>query len=285
MPRILITGATGRAGRHVVSQLIATGAHVRAMARNPQSAALPPQVELMAGDLTLPATLDACLDGIDTVFLVWTAPPATVPAVIERIARHARRIVFLSAPHQTAHPFFQQPNPIAPMHREIERQIKSSGLSWTFLRPGMFSANALWWWADQIRKGDVVRWPYAQAPTAPIDERDIAAVAVRALLDDTCAGADYILTGPESLTHQDQVSIIGHILGRSLRYEELTPEQFSSGFSSGPVAAKMLLDAWQAGIGHPPYMTSTVAEMTGKPPHTFRDWVMDNTAPFRATGS
>ena len=44
--------------------------------------------------------------------------------------------------------------------------------------PGMFAANALTWWAPQIRAADVVRWPYAAAPTAPIHERDIAAVAV-----------------------------------------------------------------------------------------------------------
>jgi hypothetical protein len=50
------------------------------------------------------------------------------------------------------------------------------------LRPGMF-ANARSWWGPQIRASDVVRWPYADAATAPIHEGDIAAVAVRALLE------------------------------------------------------------------------------------------------------
>src|SRR5207245_8012209 len=67
-------------------------------ARNPHSAGLPPHVEVVHGDLTLPETLDKPLDGADAVFLVWTAPPATVAPVLERIAKHARRIVFLSAP-------------------------------------------------------------------------------------------------------------------------------------------------------------------------------------------
>ena len=58
-----------------------------------------------------------------------------------------------------------------------------------FLRPGMFAGNALGWWAPQIRAGDIVRWPHLAAPTAPIDERDIAAVAVRALCEDGHAGA------------------------------------------------------------------------------------------------
>src|SRR5215470_2746643 len=184
MKRILVTGATGNVGRQVVSQLVATDeVRVRALTRDPASANLAAPIEVMRGDLTIPETLEPCLDGVDAVFLVWTNAPDAVPAAVDCIARYARRIVFLSSPHQTPHPLFRQPNPLAKMHAEIERLIKASGLDWTFLRPGMFAANARSWWAPQIRVGDVVRWPYAEAPTAPIHEQDIAAVAVRALLE------------------------------------------------------------------------------------------------------
>jgi uncharacterized protein YbjT (DUF2867 family) len=135
MNRILIIGATGRVGRQVLSQLPATGVRVRALARNPHTAGLPPNVDVVRGDLTLPETLDECLDGIDAVFLVWTAPPATVVSALERIAKHARRIVFLSAPLKTAHPLFQQPNPLRALGEQIERLIETSGLQWTFPRP------------------------------------------------------------------------------------------------------------------------------------------------------
>src|SRR5262249_48360978 len=146
---------------------------------------------------------------------------------LERIAKHGRRIVFLSSPHKTAHPFFQkpQPNPIAALHAQVERLIETSGLQWTFLRPGMLSANARTWWAPQIRAGDVVRWPCAAAPTAPIHERDIAAVAVRALCEDRHAGAEYVLTGPQSLSQFEQVQTIGSVIGRSLRIEEISPDE------------------------------------------------------------
>jgi uncharacterized protein YbjT (DUF2867 family) len=157
MNRVLVIGATGTVGRQVVSQLAVAGAQVCAMARNPEAAGLPPQVEVMRGDLTIPETLDACLNGIDAVFLVWVAPPVTFSAVLERIAKRAQRIVYLSAPLKTAHPFFQQPNPFREVTAQIERLIETTGLEWTFLRPGVFAANALHWWAPQIRAGDVVR--------------------------------------------------------------------------------------------------------------------------------
>ena len=114
MHHILITGGTGNVGGQILSQLVGRGAKVRALVRNPERARFPPQVEIMRGDLTRPETLDGiCTDGIDRVFLLWTAPPATVPDVLERIAKKGiQRIVFLSAPLKTAHPFFQQPNPL-----------------------------------------------------------------------------------------------------------------------------------------------------------------------------
>ncbi len=245
---------------------------------------LPPEVEVAGGDLTEPATLDACLDGIDSVFLLWLAPAAAVPAAIERIAKHARRIVFLSSPYQTAHPLFQgaQPNPISSMHAEIERLIQASGLAWTFLRPGMFAVNARHWWASQIVAGDVVRWPYALVPTAPIDERDIAAVAVRALLDGRLSGRDYVLTGPESLSHRDQVTIIGEVLGRPLRLEEITPEEWRRALPTyiPDIAATMLLKAWAAAIGQPALVTSTISDITGATARSFREWVEHNAAAF-----
>jgi uncharacterized protein YbjT (DUF2867 family) len=239
------------------------------------------------GDLTLAETLDECLDGIDAVFLVWTAPPHAVAPALERIVRHTRRIVFLSSPYKTAHPFFQggQPNPVAPLHREIERLIETSGRQWTFLRPGMFASNALSWWAPQIRAGgDIVRWPHVAAPTAPIHERDIAAVAVRALCRDGHAGAEYVLTGPQSLSQFEQISTIGGVIGRSLRLEEISPDQARRELLTLMPAfvVNMLLGAWAAAIGQPALVTSTVAEITGAPARTFRDWATDHAAEFRA---
>jgi uncharacterized protein YbjT (DUF2867 family) len=284
MSGVLIIGATGTVGRQVASQLAAKGVKARALVRQPQPIRLPEQIETVRGDLTVPESLDRSLEGVDVVFLVWTAAPAAVASALERIAKHAKRIVFLSAPLKTAHPFFQQPNPSRTLAEQIERLIESSTLQWTFLRPGMFSANALKWWVPQIRAGDVVRWPYLAAPTAPVDERDIAAAAVHALCEDRHAGAEYVLTGPQSLTQLEQLSMIGSVIGRSLRIEELTPDEARREWlPTWPAfVVDMLLDAWAAAIGQPAFITSAVQEITGSAPRTFLDWATDHADEFRA---
>jgi len=285
MNRILVIGGTGNVGRQVVCQLAATGARCRAMVRNPDAAGLPPEVEVVRGDLTVPETLDRCLQDIDVVFLVWVAPPAAAAGALERIARHARRIVFLTAPLKTPHPFFQQPNPSREVAERIERLIETSGVEWTFLRAGMFAGNARHFWGRQIRAGDVVRWPYLNAPTAPTDERDLAAVAVRVLCEDGHAGAEYILTGPQSLTQAEQVHTIGRAIGRSLRVEEISPDEARSDLIQvlgSSTVVNMLLGAWAAALGQPAFVTSTFSELTGAPPRTFLEWATDHAAEFRA---
>ncbi len=284
MNRILVIGGTGHIGRAVVTQLTAAGADVRAMVRDPDMAELPPETEVLRGDLTLPDTLDESLHGIEAVFLVWTAPPAAAGPAVERIAKHARRIVYLSAPLKTPHPLFQAslPNPGSTLHEEIERLIQRSGVEWTFLRPGMLASNALNWWAPQIRSGGVVRWPCLAAPTAPIDERDVASVAARALLENGHAGAEYVLTGPQSLTQFEQVSTIGRAIGRSLRIDEMSPDEARSEWAAtwpAPVV-NMLLTSWSAAMGQPAYVTNSVAEVTANPARTFFDWASDHAQAF-----
>jgi len=282
MNRILLIGGTGTVGRQVASQLNERGVPVRVLARNPEAASFPPQVELVRGDLTHPETLDTGLDGIDTVFLVWVAPPVAVVPALDRILNKARRIVFLSAPLKTPHPLFQQPNAARNIGLQIEQIIEASGPEWTFLRPGMFAPNAKEWWGAQIRSGNLVLWPYLDTPTAPIDERDIAAVAVRALCEDGHARAEYVLTGPRSLSQREQIEIIGKVLGRSLQIEELSPEEARRELLPTfprPVI-NMLLDAWAAASGQPAFVSSTFQEITGKPPRSFFEWATDNAAAF-----
>ncbi len=284
MNRILVTGSTGNIGRHVVDQLTAAGVRFRAMTRDPDAARLPADVDVVRGDLTVPESLESCLDEIDTVFMVWVAPPDAIEPALETIATHARRVVYLTAPLKTPHPFFQQPNPSRAIAERMERLIEQSGLEWTFVRAGMFAGNARHFWGPQIRAGDVIRWPYLESPTAPTDERDIATIVVRTLCEGGHAGSEYVVTGPQSLTQQEQIQTIGRAIGRSLRVEEMTPDEARSELLpvlGSPVFIDMLLRAWGAALGQPAFVSSSFADLTGRVSRPFLEWATDHASEFR----
>jgi uncharacterized protein YbjT (DUF2867 family) len=280
--RVLVTGATGNIGREVVAGLRAGNIAVRAMSRDPSSASLPDGVDVVRGDLTAPGTLDRALDDVDAVFLVWVSPLDAAADTIGRMAPRVGRIVFLSAPIRTAHPFFQQPNPLRSVVAGVEELIEASEVPWTFLRPGPFALNCRDWWAPQIRSGDVVRWFHGAAETAAVHERDIAAVAVRALCDARHDRHDYVLTGPESLTQREQLAIIGDAIGRNLVFDEVSPDAARQEVMAGwPAwAADMLLSAYGAAVDRPALVTSAIEDVTGTPARTFRQWAIDHAAEF-----
>ncbi|MGJ6968076.1 NAD(P)H-binding protein [Streptosporangium sp. G11] len=291
---ILVTGATGKVGGQAVSQLLDAGVAVRALTRDPASTIFPKGVEVVRGDLADPATLDDALDGVESVFLVWPTLSAdhAAPATIETIAKHARRIVYLSAhgvPDPAAGVPEEDPNSILGSHALLERLIERSGLEWTFLRPGGFAANTLMW-ASQIRDTGTVRWLHGAASRALIHERDIAAAGVSVLTGTGTgtgtghAGARYVLSGPEVLTQVEQVTAIGQAIGRPVRWEDLSPETalrelLDQGWP--PAAAEEMVDAYAGMVTSPESVTSTVEELTGRPATPFRQWAADHADDFR----
>ena len=281
-PRILVTGATGNIGREVVAQLLAAGLPVRGLSRHPPQTEFPVGLEVVRGDLTSPETLDPALDDVDAIFLVWTAPLGPAARAIELIAPRVKRIVLLSSPIRTDHPFFQQPNALRHVHAGVEDLIEKSGTPWTVLRPGPFALNFRNWWAPQIRNGDVVRWFHGAAQTAAVHERDIATVAVRTLCDEGHADRDYVLTGPESLTQREQLAAIGDVIGRTLVFDEVSPETARHEVLAAwpaPVV-DMLLSAYAAAVDRPAFRTSAIEDLTGRPARTFREWAADHLAEF-----
>jgi uncharacterized protein YbjT (DUF2867 family) len=280
---ILVTAATGNVGRQVVSQLLTSGARVRALTRNPKSAGLPREVDVVRADLAGPETVDAAVKGAGAVFLLWRLPTTdTAPAVVERLAKHTRRIVFLSS-SAIRDDIEEQTNVVAKVHADIEHSIERSAREWTFLRPDGFATNALWWWGKQIRRGDVVRWPYGAAAMAPIHERDIAAVAVRALQEEGHDGKKYVLSGPESLTLVEQVQIIAEAIGRPLRFEEIAPDAARQQLLAvmPQEIVDVLLDVLAGLTAGPAPITTVVREITGSPARAFREWASDHAADFR----
>ncbi|WP_225822509.1 NAD(P)H-binding protein [Streptomyces naphthomycinicus] len=273
---IVVTGATGNVGRALVDRLLAAGAPVRALTRDPRRAALPGRAEVVRFRPDDPAALFA---GATKLFLY--AQAVSAPLLADAREHGVRHVVLLSS--GIIREGADETHPIHVMHATAERRIRDSGLAWTFLRPHAFATNALQW-APQIRAGDTVRGVFADGLSAPIHEDDIAAVAERVLLDDGHEGAAHRLTGPAATGNAEQVAAIGEALGRKLTFVETDPAEAGPELFPHvpPPMLERLLESFAETVGVPPEITGTVERLTGTPARTFARWAHDHTADFRA---
>lgn len=281
---ILITGAAGNVGRIVVERLVSAGAGVRALTRDPRKA-FPPGVEVVAGDLADPSTLADAFDGVERLYLFPV--PATARAVAG-LARRAgvRRVVVLSSGAVTG-------GYDTDFHLPVERAVEESGLEWTHVRPGEFALNRLWLWGPSIRAQRMVRDPFPEAAGYPTHERDIADVAVAALLDDGHAGAAYDVNGPEMIDNRAQVRAIASAVGHDIRHERVTREQAreqylrQGGFAAANAAFLLGFADYsgdpveEAGEVPPAPDLPTCERVTGRPGRTFAQWARDHADDFR----
>jgi uncharacterized protein YbjT (DUF2867 family) len=289
---ILVTGATGLVGRHVVDQLVRAGEPVRALTRDPAKAGLPESVEVVQGDLLEPASLVSAFAGVEKLFLF--PQPETAAEVVD-LAKQAgvRRVVVLSAAAVTLG--FD-----TDYHVRVERAVEESGLEWTHVRPGEFMTNVLPIWGPMIKESRTVRYPFGDdLGTAPIHEADIATVAVVALLEDKHVGKAYTLSGPAQLTVRGQVRAIADALGEEVRYEEVTREEARGilkamgGAAAGSADLLLGFVDYDGGEGSSdegysdqdysdlmkPLPDFTLA--TGRTGRTFAEWARDHVADFR----
>ncbi|MGO4649201.1 NAD(P)H-binding protein [Nocardia sp. 2YAB30] len=276
----VVFGARGNVGRHVATGLISKDDQVRLTSREPDTADFPPGAEVVAADLERPETLHATLEGAERVFL-YAKPDGIDGFVAAAESAGVRHVVLLSS--GAVLQSNAERNPIARMHTVVESAIAESGLEWTFIRPGMFATNALWWWQKSIRDEGAVRVPYADARTAPIHERDLAAIAVTALTEPGHRGHAYAVWGPESLTLRQQVRHIGEAIGREIAFEVISAEQAREELSQTmpSIGVEAVLAGWKAGTAAPPQVSTITEEITGRPAHTFAQWAKDHATDFR----
>ena len=275
---ILITGATGNVGQEVLARLVPSGEDIRAMTRNPSTLAVPDGVEVVAGDLTAPASLASALAGVDRVFLM--IPPNFGPALapVQTFADVAstvgvKHVVFLSS--QTAEEGVT--GAIADAHRAMEAVLRASPFRWTFLQPSNFMSNARYWIPEIARTGQVLE-TQLNIPLAPIDPYDIAEVAAMALADpDNHAGQVYPMTGPELISPEQQVQVLRELTGRDIVYKELSWDEALAQvalLSGDPEHAEGILQTIR-GLDDPPWahVSPTFEQVTGHPGRTFRQYV------------
>jgi len=274
---VLVTGATGNVGRHLVPALLADGVRVRALVRDVARA--PAGVEAVEGDLLRPGTLAGAAEGMDAVFLLWPSlSPDGAAEAVRALAAPGRHVVYLST--------MTVRDDRTPTENgvwgQVEEAVRRSGASWTFLRAGGFATNTLAWAAD-IRDTSEVRWVYGGAGRSLLHERDIAAVAARALTDPRHVAQAYVLTGPEVVTQADQARIIGEVIGRPVRWVELTPDEARRELLADwgdPQLVDASLAYWGSLVTAPEPVTRTVEQLTGSPARTFRTWATDHADHF-----
>jgi len=275
---IVVTGASGNVGRPLVAELAAAGARVRAVTRAPDTAGFPAGVEVVG------SVADA-LPGASAVFLNSRALGVSLPTVVAQ-SRDAgvSKLVALSAINADDD-FSRQPSRFrGDRNREVEQLAVGSGLAWVSLRPSVFATNFAGMWSGQIRAGDVVAGPYAEASSAPIIESDISAVAARALLTDDLVGQKIPMTGPQAFTNSELVEVIGAILDRPLRYQEVPPEVVRQRFVGlgfpaefGDAYVAMLAET----LDKPALVTHDVEKILGRPAVTFAQWVSQHAGLFQ----
>ncbi|MDP9849574.1 NAD(P)H-binding protein [Streptosporangium lutulentum] len=271
---ILVTGATGTVGRHVVGELVQAGRRVRALTRNPVRADLPAGVEVVAGDLTVTDSLVPALDGVTAVHLITFGGDdygslRNGQEIVElAVKAGVRKVTVLGGWDEGT----------------LEPAVRTCDLDWTFLQMTEFMANALQW-AEAVRTEGTVREPFADATTAMVHEADIAAVAARALVEEGHAGKTYGLTGPERLSTRDKVRLIGEAIGREIRFVELTEEQAREKMAAEGQPEEMiefLVNVFGNVPEEPNIVNSTVETVTGRPARTFAQWAAEHAGAFRA---
>jgi uncharacterized protein YbjT (DUF2867 family) len=274
---ILVTGATGNVGRPLVEELARAGAAVRAVSRNPDTAGMPAEVEVVA------SAVDG-LRGASAVFVNSRALGAELATVVELAVRAGvRKLVALSAINADDDDARQPSRVRGDRNRETEHLAVGSGLTWVSLRPSVFVSNFAGMWSPQVRAGDVVAGPFAGASSAPIVDGDISAVAARALLTDDLDGQRIPLTGPEALTNTELAEVIAEVLGRPLRYQEVPTGMVRQRFIGIGFPAEFA-DAYIAmlaeTVDRPALVTNEVDKILGRPATSFRQWVSEHTELF-----
>lgn len=219
---ILVTGATGNVGRHVVEQLSKRGADVRALVRDPSKASFPASVSVVQGDLLDVDALRTAMSGVSTLFLLngVVADEFTQALVALNVARQAGvdRVVYLSVIHSDV--YVNVPHFAGKFG--VERMIEQMGLHATILRPAYFIQNDLTI-KDVITGYGVYPMPIGAKGLAMIDAGDIGEIAAIELIrreqsPQPLPTAVLNLVGPDTLTGEDLAAIWSDVLGRTIAY-------------------------------------------------------------------
>jgi NAD(P)H dehydrogenase (quinone) len=282
---ILVTGATGRVGYHLMEALADARADVTAMVRVEAKADdLPgsPQHVVATFDEPPPAEV---LRGFDRVFLL--SPASEEQAELETVfidalvaAGHGPHVVKIAADG------FVDPGcdvRFMLSHRQVAAHLDAVGLPVTYLAPALYMEDLLAL-ADTIRASAEISVPAGHGRVGFVAASDVAAAAAQVLTSPGHEGASYVLTGPEALRFKDVATRISAVFAREVGYTDQPPERarelmLASGLSRWQADGNLELFDWirQGGADT---VTAAVHEVTGADPQPVQDWLEESRQSF-----
>jgi uncharacterized protein YbjT (DUF2867 family) len=282
---ILVTGSTGLIGNEVLRRLSQAGVAARALARDMKKARQMSGVTWVSGDLSKPGTLPEAFEGVKTLFLLTHYLEDMVElqhnAVAAARAAGVNHVVKVSAFAASDH----SKAPIGRWHHQVEKELEKSGLAWTFLRPHHFMQNLLGQ-AEYVIKEGVIYSASGDGKIPYVDGRDVSAVAIVTLTTPGHFGKKYVLTGPEAISYRQAAEIIAAVIGKPVRFVDESPDQARArrvreGLPPAVIESALAIAAYQRAGGKTVTITSTIADLTGRPPRTVAEFVHEHASSFR----
>lgn len=282
---ILVTGGTGVVGSEILRLLSRAQIPARALTRNPQKAQDLPGITWVAGDLARAETLTRVFEDVKTAFLlthyyedmVALQHHAIVAARAAGVTHLVKASAFAASPHSKA--------PIGRWHYQIEQELEASGMGWTVLRPHHFMQNLLAQ-AQYVSNEGAIYSPSGDGKIPYVAANDVAAVAFVTLTQPGHFGKKYVITGSEALSYRQASEIIGEVIGKKLRFVDESPEEararrIREGVPPAVIESILAIGAYQRAGGKTVTITSTVADLTGRPPQTVAEFVREHASAFR----
>ena len=287
MTQVLVTGATGNVGRHVVAELQARGVPVRAFSRDSARAAeiLGPGTDIATGDFADRDSLRRAFAGADRLFLCCPNDPRQVEYGIHAIEAAAAagvdHLVMLST--GAAEPGAK--SVFADQHGRIEQHVRTEEMNHVILRSGFLMSNFLGS-LRAMRETGRFFLPGGDARVAAIDPRDVGACAAVLLAEPGRGAESHLVTGAEAFTFDEFARQLSAGTGRTIEFNDVSDEDALEGLTRAGRSRWLaegivgLFESLREGVDS--RTTEEVRQLTGREPRSAVDFARDILKPLLA---
>jgi uncharacterized protein YbjT (DUF2867 family) len=287
---IAVFGATGNTGRATVKELQALGEDPLCVIRDPEKAkkVLAPGSRTVVAEITDRAALEKALQGVKSVFVVTGHNPQTGPQQINILeAAKAAGVEFfakVSGGRALVSP--DSPSVVGRAHYAIEEALKSSGLDWCILSPGLFMQNTFTQIESIKADGKIVQPFASDLPLAFVDVRDTGAVGARIVANPSAHAGKVIAFTGALTTFPAFAQDFSAVLGKPIAYVGVPVEKAMEAMTRRGMPEWLVEHLGTIGrIGERGAFstanTRVIEDIVGRPPLTTRRFVEDHQDMFR----